>query len=152
MGCLNEICLTPIGIVKTEAKGKDVRDKKIISKIIIREEYIEALEGIEEFSHLFVIFWLHQIRNKDKKINKVQPRGRKDLEFIGVFATRTPFRPNPIGLTCVKLINIKNNVLSVQGLDAYNYTPILDIKPFDSWDIAKEFKVPKWWKQFEKEK
>jgi tRNA-Thr(GGU) m(6)t(6)A37 methyltransferase TsaA len=144
--------LTPIGIVKTEAKGKEVRDKKIISKIIIREEYIEALEGIEEFSHLFVIFWLDQIKNKDKKINKVQPRGRKDLEFIGIFATRTPFRPNPIGLTCVKLINKRNNVLRVQGLDAYNDTPILDIKPFDSWDTIKEFKVPNWWKKLEKEK
>ena len=149
---LNEICLTPIGIVKTEVKGKEVRDKKLISKIIIREEYIEALEGIEEFSHLFVIFWLHQIKTKDKKIKKVQPRGRKDLEFIGIFATRTPFRPNPIGLTCVKLINKKNNFLSVQGLDAYNGTPILDIKPFDSWDKIKGFKVPKWWKMLEKEK
>ena len=84
---LNEIRLTPVGIVKTTAKGKEVRDKKCISKIIIREEYIEALEGIEEFSHLFVIFWLHQIKNKEKKIKKVQPRGRKDLELVGIFAT-----------------------------------------------------------------
>ena len=82
----------------------------------------------------------------------MRPLGRKDLELLGIFATRTPHRPNPIGLTCVKLMKIKNNVLTVQGLDAYNETPVLDIKPFDSWDTTKEVQVPKWWRKIKEEK
>ena len=152
MYSLGEICLNPIGIVYTEATGNEVKDKNAISKIIIRKKYEKSLEGLEEFSHLFVLFWLHQITNQDRKVIKVRPLGRKNLELVGIFATRTPHRPNPIGLTCVKLMNIKNNVLTVQGLDAYNETPVLDIKPFDSWDTTKEVQVPKWWRKLKEEK
>lgn len=152
MYSLSGICLKPIGIVHTKAAGNEVKDKNVISKIIIRKKYEKALEGLEEFSHLFVLFWLHQITNQDRKIIKVRPLGRKDLELLGIFATRTPHRPNPIGLTCVKLMKIKNNVLTVQGLDAYNETPVLDIKPFDSWDTTKEVQVPKWWRKIKEEK
>ena len=152
MSALNKINLDPVGFVKTEAVGKEVRDKNVVSKIIIREEYAEALEGVEEFSHLFVLFWLHEMSDEDRKVMKVHPRGRVDMPLLGIFATRTPNRPNPIGLTRVKLLKVEGNVVTVQGLDAFDGTPVLDIKPFDIWDTTEDFKVPEWWKKLEKER
>ncbi len=148
----SKIYLEPVGFVQTDAVGKEVRDKNAVSKIIIREELSEALEGVEEFSHLFVLFWLHKIDGKERKIMKVRPRGRADMPLLGIFVTRTPHRPNPIGLTRVKLLNIRGNVVTVQGLDAFDGTPVLDIKPFDSWDTTEDFKVPDWWMKLEKER
>ena len=152
MSLSGDICLEPVGFVKTKAVGNEVRDKKVISQIIFREDLTEALTGVEDFSHLFVLFWLHEMSEQDKRILKVYPRGRDDMPLLGIFATRTPHRPNPIGLTRVKLISIKGNIVTVQGLDAFDGTPILDIKPFDSWDSTEDFKVPEWWKKLEKEK
>jgi tRNA-Thr(GGU) m(6)t(6)A37 methyltransferase TsaA len=147
-----EIILTPIGVVQTTAVGDEVKDKNRTSQIVINNELTEALDGVDGFSHLFVLFWLHQIPNEKRKIMKVHPRGRKDMPLLGVFATRTMLRPNPIGLTLVKLIKVENNVLTVRGLDAYNGTPVLDIKPFDTWDTAKTAKMPQWWTRLEREK
>jgi len=148
----SKINLEPVGFVKTKAVGKEVRDKNIISQIVFREELTEALEGIQDFSHLFVLFWMHKIAEKEKGIMKVHPRGRSDMPLLGVFATRTPHRPNPIGLTRVKLLGVEGNVVTVQGLDAFDGTPVLDIKPFDSWDTTEDFKVPEWWMKLEKER
>lgn len=148
----SEIWLEPVGFVKTEASGKEVRNKNVVSDIVFREELTEALEGVEEFSHLFVLFWLHEISDEDRKVMKVHPRGRSDMPLLGIFATRTPYRPNPIGLTRVKLLKVEGNVVTVQGLDAFDDTPVLDIKPFDRWDTTKNFKVPEWWMKLEKER
>ena len=148
----SKIKLEPVGFVKTEAVGKEIRDKNVVSKIVFREELTETLEGIQEFSHLFVLFWLHEMSDENRQIMKVHPRGRKDMPLLGVYATRTPHRPNPIGLTRVKLLKVEDNVVTVQGLDAFDGTPVLDIKPFDSWDTTEDFKVPEWWKKLEKER
>ncbi|UCE96593.1 MAG: SAM-dependent methyltransferase, partial [Candidatus Bathyarchaeota archaeon] len=75
---------------------------------------------------------------------KIHPRGRKDFPLMGIFATRTPNRPNPIGLTLVELLKRDVNVVWVRGLDAFDGSPVLDIKPFDNWDTAANFKVPEW--------
>ena len=148
----DRICLEPVGFVKTKAVGKEVRNKNVVSKIVFREELAEALEGVKEFSHLFVLFWLHEMSDEDKRIMKVRPRGRRDMPLLGIFATRTPHRPNPIGLTRVKLLKVEGNVVTVQGLDAFDGTPVLDIKPFDSWDTTEDFKVPEWWMKLDKER
>jgi tRNA-Thr(GGU) m(6)t(6)A37 methyltransferase TsaA len=145
------IVMKPIGFVKTEAVGDEVKDKNRISQIIIHTEFAEALGGIEEFSHLFVLFWLNQVSRENKRL-KVHPRGRKDLPLLGVFATRTMLRPNPIGLTLVELVKVEGNILTVRGLDALDETPVLDIKPFDPWDTAKDAKVPRWWTKLKNEK
>lgn len=152
MSSFCKICLEPIGFVKTKAIGNEVRNKKVISQIILDKQLINALDGLEDFSHLFVLFWLHEITNANRKTMKVHPRGRSDMPLLGIFATRSPYRVNPIGLTRVKLLHKKDNILTVQGLDAFNGTPVLDIKPFDSWDTTDDFKVPEWWKKLEKEK
>jgi tRNA-Thr(GGU) m(6)t(6)A37 methyltransferase TsaA len=146
------IILNSIGFVRTEAVGDEVKDKSRLSQIILRGEFAEALDGINEFSHLFVLFWLHEISEEQRKTLKVHPRGRKDLPLLGIFATRTNLRPNPVGLTLVELVKAEGNVLTVRGLDAFDGTPVLDIKPFDSWDMAKDARVPSWWIKLEKEK
>ena len=146
------IILKPIGFVRTEAVGDEVKDKTRISQIVLHSELAEALDGIEDFSHLFVLFWLHEISDEQRKTLKVHPRGRRDLPLLGVFATRTMFRPNPVGLTLVELVKVEGNVLTVRGLEAFDGTPVLDIKPFDPWDIAETARVPKWWIKLKKEK
>ena len=143
------IKLKPIGFVKTKAIGKEVRDKRNISEIVLHQNLKEALDGLSEFSHLFVIFWMHEISKEERKTRKVHPRGREDMPLLGVFATRTPYRPNPIGLTLVELLEVKGNLITVRGLDAFDGTPILDIKPFDHWDLVEETKVPHWWTKLE---
>jgi tRNA (adenine37-N6)-methyltransferase len=140
-----KILLNPIGYVKTQAVGDEVKDKSRISQIILRDELVEALDGVDGFSHLFVLFWLHEVSNQQRMTLKVHPRGRMDMPLLGVFATRTNLRPNPIGLTLVELLKVEGNTLTVRGLDAFDGTPILDIKPFDLWDNAKKARVPDWW-------
>ena len=147
-----DIVFTPIGVVRTTAVGDEIRDKTHISQLVLRKELTTALDGIEGFSHLFVLFWLHKTSAEERKILKVHPRRRKDLPLLGIFATRTMTRPNPVGLTLVELIKVEGNVLTVRGLDAFDGTPVLDIKAFDSWDNAENAKVPEWWAKMKKEK
>ena len=76
MSSFGKICLEPIGFVQTDAIGKEIREKNVVSNIVFCEELTEALEGIKEFSHLFVLFWLHKIEGKERKIMRVRPRGK----------------------------------------------------------------------------
>ena len=152
MSIISNIKLKPIGFIETKATEEEIKHRKAVSKIILFKKLTKALDGIKDFSHLFIIFYMHKISKNERKFLKVHPRGRTDLPLLGVFSTRTPYRPNPIGVTLVKLVRKKGNVLIVRGLDAWNGTPVLDIKPFDYWDIAKKIRVPKWWRKLEKER
>ncbi|MDH5419473.1 MAG: tRNA (N6-threonylcarbamoyladenosine(37)-N6)-methyltransferase TrmO [Candidatus Bathyarchaeota archaeon] len=152
MSAAEKIELKSIGFVKTKAIGKEVKDKGNVSEIVFREDLAEALEGIEDFSHLFVIFWMHEISKEERETMKVHPRGRSDMPLLGAFATRTPHRPNPIGLTVVELLKVEGNVVTIRGLDAFDGTPVLDIKPFDKWDMVEDARVPEWWMKLDKEK
>ena len=147
-----KIVFNPIGFVRTDAVGRETKDKTRTSQIIINDELTEALDGVTGFSHLFVLFWLNQVSNHQRQTLKVHPRGRGDMPLLGVFATRTMLRPNPVGLTLVELVKAEGNVLTVRGLDAFNETPVLDVKPFDPWDTAEAVKLPQWWRKLEKEK
>jgi len=147
MYATKEIKMKPIGYVRRASKEEDVKNRGLISRIVIRKDLVEALEGMEDFSHVFVVFYMHEIAKKEKRNLKVHPRGRLDLPLLGVFATRTAFRPNPIGLTLVELLERKNNVLVVKGLDALDGTPVLDIKPYNSGDMVLDARVPKWHKK-----
>jgi tRNA-Thr(GGU) m(6)t(6)A37 methyltransferase TsaA len=147
-----QITLKPIGFVSTKAVGDEVKDKTRTSEIVIHPELVEALDGITGFSHFYVLFWLSEISAEQRGLMKVHPRGRRDLPQQGVFATRSNLRPNPIGLTLVELLKVEGNVLTVRGLDAFDGTPVLDIKPFDFWDTAEDIRVPEWWMKLEKER
>ena len=88
---------------------------------------------------------MHKVSEERRDKIKTHPRGRTELPLVGVYATRTPSRQNPVGLTLVELVEIKGNVLYVRGLDAFEGTPVLDIKPYDKWDREIEAVVPDWW-------
>ena len=121
----------------------DARDS--VSDLIIAPRYSRALDGIESFSHIIVIFWLHKIRTIQRSMVKVHPRKDISLPLTGIFATRSPVRPNPIGITVVKLIKRESNILSVTGLDAIDGTPVLDIKPYIPEELSEsEIRVPTW--------
>lgn len=152
MSSQEKIVFTPIGHVRTSAVGDEVKNKSTISQIIVNGELLAGLEGIAEFSHVFVLFYLNQTTPEQRLTLKVHPRGRMDLPPTGIFATRTMLRPNPIGLTVVELLKVEGNVLTVQGLDAYDGTPVLDVKPCDPWDRVENVRVPDWWKRLEEEK
>jgi tRNA-Thr(GGU) m(6)t(6)A37 methyltransferase TsaA len=150
MMSLEEINIRPIGFVKTKATRKGVKNRKNISKIILIDTVLEGLKGIEDYSHLFIIFWMDQISDKKRKFLMIHPRGVRKIPLQGIFATRTSHRPNPIGLTIVELLEVKGKELKIRGLDAYDKTPVLDIKPYDFWDVIDNINVPTWWKELEK--
>ena len=149
------IDIQPIGFVKRASTNEDEKDRSLISKIVLQKDLSKALNGIEDFSHIYIIFWMGKISNFKKsdlqtKQYMFPPKNKEPS--VGVFATRAPMRPNPIGLTLVELIKREKNVLSVKGLDAYDGTPVLDIKPYPDWErgrwiIVENFKTPKWLKK-----
>jgi tRNA-Thr(GGU) m(6)t(6)A37 methyltransferase TsaA len=107
------------------------------AQLVIQKEFMGALEGLESFSHLWVIFVFHQNTNKTVKL-KIHPPRLKG-EKIGVFASRSPHRPNPIGLSVVRVLNIEGNIVTVGGVDFIEGTPILDLKPYlVSFDSVSE--------------
>jgi len=139
----------PIGIVKSSVTGlkKVSKDnwETTISEIIINDDLEEALDQIESFSHIIVIYWMHQISPSQRMLMKVHPKGNKNLPLVGVIATRSPSRPNPIGITTVRLLERSGNVLKVIGLDAVDGTPILDLKPYiPGYDCPSDAKTPGW--------
>ena len=141
---LPEIRLKPIGTVRNEIK-EPTRSKStdIISEIVIDSSLAEALDDLNEFSHIIILYWMH--RSPHRSPRKVHPRGNPDMEPMGVFATRSPDRPNPIGKCTARLLERKDNVLRVQGLDAIDGSPVLDIKPFiPGYDAVENAKAPAW--------
>ena len=146
---MKKITLGIIGRVRNSIR-KMKRDgwESVVSDVILDPKLEEALEGIEDYSHLLVLFWLNRVQKGRRNLKKIHPRSREDLPLVGIFATRTQYRPNPIGLTLVELVWRKKNMLRVRGLDAVNGTPVIDIKPISPrQEFLKEPKVPKWYDQ-----
>ena len=118
----------------------------MVSDIILDPQYEDALDGTEDYSHLLILFWLSRVPKVRREMKKIHPKSRQDLPLVGIFATRTQYRPNPIGLTLVELIGRKKNVLRVRGLDARNGTPVVDIKPISPrHEFIKGARVPEWY-------
>jgi len=141
------ITLRPVGFVETAVPDEEIpfRRRDVVANVVVIPELTDALDGIEAYSHIFVIFWMHRVNTGEGLALRVHPRGRTDLPEVGLFATRTPHRPNPIGLAVVELLGRRENVLTVRGLDAFNGTPVLDIKPYDLYDRVETVRVPDWW-------
>lgn len=147
-GDLDQIAMTPIGFVRRTDADESVRDRTVISQVILGSGLTRALDGIEEWSHIYIIYWLHQIDRSMERI-LLFPGNEPDNPPVGILATRAPIHPNPIGLTLVELVNRENNVLHVRGLDAYDGTPVLDIKPYPYWEagrliVVTDFRIPEW--------
>ncbi len=136
-----EIKLKPIGFAKNQEEKHFGGWNKVATDLIIDEQYQKALKGLEDYSHLIAIYWLHEVTTCD--IRHV-PQGKVgEVPEVGIFACRCAQRPNPIGVSTVKIINIKDNIVTVQGLDFVNDTPIIDINPnTPQYDTAIDPKVP----------
>jgi tRNA-Thr(GGU) m(6)t(6)A37 methyltransferase TsaA len=120
----------PIGIIRTPFKCKHDTPiqpfkSKAIGRIELFKRYEDGLDDIEGFSHLILIYKFHKSKGYCLKVKPFL-----DDKLRGLFATRYPRRPNQIGLTVVKLLRRKGNILFVQGIDVINGTPLLDIKPY----------------------
>jgi tRNA-Thr(GGU) m(6)t(6)A37 methyltransferase TsaA len=143
---LPEMTLKAIGMVRNGIK-QPIRHGwgEIVSDIVVNSDLTEALDGLDEFSHIIVLYWMHQLPGGRELPLKVHPMGRPELPLTGRFATRSPSRPNPVGQATVRLLERRGNVLKVKGLDAIDGTPVIDIKPYlPRYDSAPNAKAPKW--------
>ena len=163
------IKLKPVGIVRNQAKdlgwGKEFhtlnwRDRaarmkeqrESVSELIIDADMDGILDGIDEFSHLVVLYWAHLVPAQRRSTTRLHPMGNKEFPLVGVFATQSPVRPNSILTTVVRLVERQGNVLKVTGLDALDGSPILDIKPYnpDRRDL-KDVVIPDWMRRIHDE-
>jgi len=150
------IALRPIGLVRTSASKDDVRFRSEDSESIVEvySEFREGLDGLRGFSHIFVISYFNQLRPEQIGPLKVKPRkllmkGFKleELPLVGVFAIDSPTRPNSIGLSLVRLVNIDAGKLTVRGLDCFDGTPVLDIKPYRADYRAEDYELADWYRE-----
>ena len=119
-----------------------------LSEIIINPDYAGILDGIEDFSHLLVLYWAHKVDAMGRKLTRAHPIGRKDLPLVGIFATCSPARPNPVLAIAVRLLESDGFTLRVEGLDAVDGTPVIDIKPYlPSYYSVPDAKLSAWMNQ-----
>jgi tRNA (adenine37-N6)-methyltransferase len=139
------LSLEPIGTVRSPiVEGVDENWGQVIAEIRLAEHLADGLRGLDQFSHLLVIFWMHQSSFDAADLLR-RPRGRVDMPLLGMFAQRAKHRPNPIGVTAVELLGISGSTLTVRGLDAIDGTPVLDIKPYvPAFDQVAGAAVPEW--------
>lgn len=138
------ISMEPIGYVANKIDSpRDDGWAEVESKIIIEQHLSLALTGLNDFSHILVVFWMHLAQ--PLTVLKRRPQGRDDMPEIGLLSQRAKHRPNPIGITTVPLVKVNDCELTVRGLDAINGTPVLDIKPYyPDFDRPDEVKTPEW--------
>lgn len=132
-----EFKMHPIGRVeKTEDRTTIVLDK----------EYEPGLLGLDGFSHVCVFWWFDRNDTPQRRaVLQVHPRGDKNNPLTGVFATRSPVRPNLIALTMCKIVAVRDNMVEVEKIDAFDGTPVLDMKPFlPGYDSTDGATVPDW--------
>jgi len=136
---MKEIRYKPIGVIHTpfkEPRGTPIQPMAaagVEGVVEVLPEYAEGLEGLEGFSHIILIYHFHLSRKASLKV-----RPYMDEETHGVFATRSPSRPNPIGVSVVRLLKIVDNKLYIKDVDIVDGTPLLDIKPYiPEFDVRK---------------
>ena len=128
---MGEIKYKPIGIIYSpfkEPKGVPIQPqaaKGIKGKVEVFSSYIEALKDLGGFSHIILIYHFHLTKGCKLKVKPFM-----DKRFHGIFATRAPSRPNPIGISVVRLLKIRKNILYIEDVDIVDKTPLLDIKPY----------------------
>jgi tRNA-Thr(GGU) m(6)t(6)A37 methyltransferase TsaA len=140
------ISLNAIGqVVSPIEETIDEKWGDVISKIILLPEYTGGLDGLEDFSHALIVTWLDKAKYERARHLNRRPRGLETMPLVGIFSQRAKDRPNPIGVTAVKIVAVATDYLEVQGLDAVNGTPVLDIKPYyPAYDRIDECKTPEW--------
>lgn len=146
MSTYKEIKIKPVGIIHSPFKKKeDIESKKyanpkgfdpVQGELEIFKEYEAGLKDTEGFSHLIVLFAFHESEGYS-----LHTKPLLENTLRGVFSTRSPHRPNPLGLTVVKVLERKGNIVKVLGIDMIEGTPILDIKPYTSRDQKSLIKI-----------
>ena len=151
-----EVVFRPIGFVKTQASDDEIRERhqELVATIEILPEFEEGLEGLEGFTHIFVLSFFQKLKPEQIGPLKLRPRrllrqGFKieELPLVGVFALDSPTRPNPIGLSLVKLLGIEGRKLTVLGLDCFDGTPVLDIKPYRNDYRTDKYELAGWYRK-----
>jgi tRNA-Thr(GGU) m(6)t(6)A37 methyltransferase TsaA len=140
-----DLVLRPIGRV-VRGPGCPPEDgwEEKVAEVEVDEAWAAALDGIDGFSHIWLIWWLDRMDEPPASL-KVHPERREELPEVGIFATRSPQRPNPLALTAVELLERQGRRLRVRGLDACQGTPILDIKPYlRRGDLIPEATMSDW--------
>lgn len=167
-----KIILKPVGYVRSDIKAPSLKAadedieldrslewaaqesmyiKSLKSELLILPEYEGILEGLEQFSHALVLYWPHLLPAGGRTLKKVHPIGQKQFPLVGIFSTCSPARPNPVLVSTVRVIEIKKNTLIVQGLEAVDGSPVIDIKPFTrTYCTAENVRLADWMEQIEK--
>lgn len=153
-GSTEKIVLEPIGVAHTNASDNQIKEenREVEAIVEIFPEFEEALEGLDGYSHLFILSYFHKLRPEQIGPLKVKPkrairRGFKleELPTLGVFALDSPTRPNPIGLTLVRLLKRRGRRLFVAGIDLFDGTPVVDIKPYQPDYQVNKYAMPDWY-------
>jgi len=149
-----EVVFRPIGYVRVSVPDDVVRSslEGVEGYVEVLPEYEAGLEGLDGFSHLIIVAYLHRIPLEGRATLKVKPRkwvklGIPEAEIpeVGVFATDSPYRPNPIAITIVRLLGRSGRILHVSELDLFDGTPVLDIKPYTYARRVDDLRVPQWY-------
>ena len=133
----------PIATVRNHVRTTDWIGARPLH-IVLRDDLKEGLTGLADFSHVIVVTYLHEAKFIPEKHLIRRPRGLADMPLMGIFAQRAKDRPNPIGITEVRVVSVADGVLTVEGLDAIDGTPVLDVKPhYPAYD-KRNASVPEW--------
>ena len=144
-----DMSVRAIGVVRNGVSEPRTVWEEVESEIVLEDRYVPDLAGLQEFSHVIVLFWLHLSSPWEPDTF----RGPSDDGRRGTFATRSPVRPNPIGVTVVELKGIEGCTVRVHGLDAVDGTQVLDIKPYIHYgDRVEEPREPDWCRDFNENK
>ena len=129
--------VVPIGVVESVNE---------LVRIRIFPEFCDGLYRLNEFSHVIVLYWFHKRDSeKERGVLRVVPKRHLAKQEVGVFASRSPSRPNPVGLCVVRLVKVEGCVLVVDGLDAFEGSPVVDVKPYlPRADFISDVRVPEW--------
>lgn len=139
------ISLQPVAYVhSTRAEIKDDAWDRETAYVELTADYdAESLQGLDSFSHVALIFYMHQVNRVTTGVR--HPRNREDWPAVGIFAQRGKNRPNALGLTVCRIERLEGKRLYVQGLDAVDGTPVLDIKPWvDDFGPRGDVQAPAW--------
>lgn len=142
----NGLTIYPVGFVTNDAHEMvDENWGDVISTIVLKPEFKGALKGLEDFSHVMILTYLHNASYIPEKHLKRRPRGLENMPVVGLFSQRVKDRPNPIGVTVVNIVNVGDDYLMVRGLDAIDQTPVIDIKPYyPHYDKKDNCRIPEW--------
>ncbi|MEM2153511.1 MAG: tRNA (N6-threonylcarbamoyladenosine(37)-N6)-methyltransferase TrmO [Nitrososphaeria archaeon] len=148
----------PVGVVHINVGDDVVRLNENLEGVIeVFEEFSEALQNIEGFSHLIIVTFLHRIDINGRRVLKVRPRRALEkgvpkelVPEVGVFACDSPSRPNPIGISIVEVLKVDGRFIHVRGIDVFDGTPVIDIKPYTPHRRVEKLNVPNWFSNITK--